>query len=663
MAARSIVAFACAPTTFRDALDALKESVRAFFPPKASCHTPPAYTFTAQTRPDASTDMDAENASVPHLSGAVVVASVGLGHTSSSNLGRHQQFLRLLHVAYPSPSTLFPVPVLDNVEMAFDLTIDEDRPRLNATRSTARLSSTSSDTNDAEQPKTVVSVGGNVAPSSPRLSGQSSSSSDSDPPFECLTPALATDVQLHDGKAAVSQAPLLTDVASPTNGTDSTHAPHVALQGQTPFVYDGQDEQESCVEPLIADAADSNGQSGDAVLQAKDEGTADECTLCDADADSGDETIAREPMEPLDEAEDTNSGNTDDEPEEPIVFSSPSTGDQYTVKGVIGAGGFGRVSEVTNHYGQHFAVKVICKRDAYKTVNQWPGMMGLLDSWEDKNNIYFVMMKETELFYCAEMLISVWQLHRVTIVHRDIKPENILLDQHGRCTFADFGLALVSTTGQSIEEVTSSHVVGTEEFLAPEQHLGLEHGYKVDIWQLGCVWIELLANLDRSWNRSCGFEWSYKTFQERGTRGKLRESVIKLLDGHPALDLLLCMTEPDPANRPTTEEIMSHPWFAGINWDTLFEEPGIAQHKRESPGSSVHAFLKLMSPTDFFLPEYSKPGASSPRFSTREAVRTSHMMFQKERSTEEKHARSFMEDQLRMFDVEPRAFSWPNDDA
>ena len=48
---------------------------------------------------------------------------------------------------------------------------------------------------------------------------------------------------------------------------------------------------------------------------------------------------------------------------------------------------------------------------------------------------------EDSVFYLAEVLVALKQLHEKNIIYRDLKPENILLDKHGHAKLIDFGFA------------------------------------------------------------------------------------------------------------------------------------------------------------------------------------------------------------------------------
>jgi serine/threonine protein kinase len=81
--------------------------------------------------------------------------------------------------------------------------------------------------------------------------------------------------------------------------------------------------------------------------------------------------------------------------------------------------------------------------------------------------------------------------HRQGIVHRDIKPSNILLDTIGRVKVADFGIAKVA--GQSTELTMAGSVMGSPQYLSPEQIRGDDLDGRSDIFSLGVVLYELLS--------------------------------------------------------------------------------------------------------------------------------------------------------------------------
>ncbi len=81
--------------------------------------------------------------------------------------------------------------------------------------------------------------------------------------------------------------------------------------------------------------------------------------------------------------------------------------------------------------------------------------------------------------------------HGQGIVHRDIKPSNILVDPSGRVKVADFGIAKMA--GQSTELTVAGSVMGSPQYLSPEQVRGDDLDGRSDLFSLGVVLYELLS--------------------------------------------------------------------------------------------------------------------------------------------------------------------------
>ena len=91
--------------------------------------------------------------------------------------------------------------------------------------------------------------------------------------------------------------------------------------------------------------------------------------------------------------------------------------------------------------------------------------------------------------------------HEAGVVHRDIKPENIMVRRDGYVKVLDFGLAKLTerTDATSPEAITQVYtdvgsVIGTARYMSPEQARGLEVDGRTDIFSLGIVLYEMLAN-------------------------------------------------------------------------------------------------------------------------------------------------------------------------
>ena len=81
--------------------------------------------------------------------------------------------------------------------------------------------------------------------------------------------------------------------------------------------------------------------------------------------------------------------------------------------------------------------------------------------------------------------------HGQGIVHRDIKPSNLLLDRSGRVKVADFGIAKMA--GQATELTIAGSVMGSPQYLSPEQVRGEDLDGRSDIFSLGVVVYEILS--------------------------------------------------------------------------------------------------------------------------------------------------------------------------
>ncbi|MDC0772630.1 Stk1 family PASTA domain-containing Ser/Thr kinase [Streptomyces sp. HD] len=95
-----------------------------------------------------------------------------------------------------------------------------------------------------------------------------------------------------------------------------------------------------------------------------------------------------------------------------------------------------------------------------------------------------------------EMTIGILQAleysHRAGIVHRDIKPANVMLTRNGQVKVMDFGIArAMGDSGMTMTQ--TSAVIGTAQYLSPEQAKGEQVDNRSDLYSTGCLLYELLT--------------------------------------------------------------------------------------------------------------------------------------------------------------------------
>jgi serine/threonine-protein kinase len=137
-----------------------------------------------------------------------------------------------------------------------------------------------------------------------------------------------------------------------------------------------------------------------------------------------------------------------------------------------------------------------------------PHLVGVIDYGEDQGRPYIVLeyvegetLKERirrngeldvseAIAYAIEIARALGAAHARHIVHRDVKPQNVLIDEEGSAKVTDFGIA------RSLDDdglTADGRVLGTTDYVSPEQALGHDVTGQSDLYSLGIVLFEMLT--------------------------------------------------------------------------------------------------------------------------------------------------------------------------
>lgn len=89
-----------------------------------------------------------------------------------------------------------------------------------------------------------------------------------------------------------------------------------------------------------------------------------------------------------------------------------------------------------------------------------------------------------------QVALAIQEAHRAGVIHRDLKPQNILVDRSGKAYIIDFG---ISISGETQRVTQPGILIGTPQYMSPEQCEGREADARADIYSLGVLSYEVLT--------------------------------------------------------------------------------------------------------------------------------------------------------------------------
>jgi serine/threonine-protein kinase len=197
--------------------------------------------------------------------------------------------------------------------------------------------------------------------------------------------------------------------------------------------------------------------------------------------------------------------------------------DRYEVGRLLGAGGMAEVFEGRDRLlARRVAIKVLqsqfvrdpsflirFKREAQAAASlSHPNIVGVYDTGSEDGTHFIVMeyvdgrtlkdviRAEGPLYpqraaeVCADVCSALVAAHARGLIHRDIKPGNVMLTPEGKVKVMDFGIAR-ATTSETITQTAA--VVGTAQYISPEQAQGQAVDYRSDIYSTGCCLYEMIT--------------------------------------------------------------------------------------------------------------------------------------------------------------------------
>jgi len=196
---------------------------------------------------------------------------------------------------------------------------------------------------------------------------------------------------------------------------------------------------------------------------------------------------------------------------------------RYRLESKLGSGGMSTVYlAVDETLGRHVAIKVLhqeisdqadqlerFRREARAVAQlSHPNLVGVIDAGEEGGRPYIVfeyvpgktlkqriaddgrLPLDEATAYAIEIGRGLQAAHAAMLIHRDVKPQNVLIDPEGRAKITDFGIAL---SLESHGLTATGRVLGTTDYVSPEQAMGREIDARSDVYSLGILLYEMLT--------------------------------------------------------------------------------------------------------------------------------------------------------------------------
>ncbi len=258
-------------------------------------------------------------------------------------------------------------------------------------------------------------------------------------------------------------------------------------------------------------------------------------------------------------------------------------GNRYELGRQLGAGGMARVFLAHDRLlDRQVAVKVLS--DPYASDPQFverfrreasaaaglnhPNIVAVYDRGEAEGSYYIVMeyMSGPDLKrviraraplppleaidYAQQILAALGAAHRRDVIHRDVKPQNVLVAEDGHLKVTDFGIARAGADGGMTE---AGSVIGTAQYLSPEQARGDEVTAASDCYAVGIVLYEMLTG-SVPFDGERAVTVAMKQINDPPTPPRALEGAIPLV----LEDVVLRALAKRPSERYRTAEEMSH---------------------------------------------------------------------------------------------------------